>query len=324
MLADGRKRSAVLSGLQGSAAAMTFAAADVQAPLAVTLLFVLDDQDEAGYFYHDLVQLMGDERVLFFPSSFRRAVKFGQRDAANEILRTEVLSRLAQRESFIVTYPEALAERVVSKQKLDERTLEIRVGEQVDIPFVEQTLLAFGFNRTDYVYEPGQFAVRGSLVDVYSFSHELPFRIDFFGDEVDSIRTFEVDSQLSRGKRDAITLVPELSGESSGLIPVAELLPEDTVIVSNDLTFVTQRIGQIWEEGFSRQAEISLSTSQSQIGAPSLPPRGGASVSACVPEDMDAPPRGGWEGAVTRLMVLQASNRWLMTVGEARSSFIAS
>ncbi|MBQ9285838.1 MAG: transcription-repair coupling factor [Bacteroidaceae bacterium] len=299
VLAGERKRHVVLSGLQGSAAAMVFAAIDASVAgdaSPATCLFILDDQDEAGYFYHDLTQIMGEERVLFFPSSFRRAVKFGQRDAANEILRTEVMARLSTqpecrhegissaslppgdcdasssvsqsgedwgargKSSFIVTYPEALAERVISRQKLNERTLEIRVGEQVDIPFVEQTLLAFGFSRTDYVYEPGQFAVRGSLIDVYSFSNELPFRIDFFGDEVDSIRTFEVDSQLSHGKRDAITLVPELSGENSGLIPLAELLPEDTVVVSNDLTFVTQRIGQIWEEGFSKQAELSLTS----------------------------------------------------------------
>ncbi len=289
-LADGRKRSVVLRGLHGSASAMTFAAlaydqakpssgasdTDVAA-LPSLFLFILDDQDEAGYFYHDLTQVMGERRVLFFPSSYRRAVKFGQRDAASEILRTEVLSRLVSAEArqgdkdsssleerepedesslFIVTYPEALAERVVSKQQLDEQTLEIRVGERVDLTFVEQTLLAFGFHRTDYVYEPGQFAVRGSLIDVYSFSHELPYRIDFFGDEVDSIRTFEVDSQLSRDRLDNVTLVPELSAESDGLIPVSELLPADTVVVSRDLIFVAQRIGQIWEDGFSQQALI--------------------------------------------------------------------
>ena len=160
----------------------------------------------------------------------------------------------AGRGAFIVTYPEALAERVVTEKQLSERTLEIRVGEQVDSSFVAQTLLEFGFQRTDYVYEPGQFAVRGSLIDVYSFSHELPFRIDFFGDEVDSIRTFEVESQLSRDRREAVTLVPELSAEGAGLVPVADLLPAATVVVSKNLVYVAQRIGQIWEEGFSQQA----------------------------------------------------------------------
>ncbi len=286
-LTDERKRNIVLTGLQGSASAMVFAslayasskpsseACGTAAPL---FFFVLDDQDEAGYFYHDLTQVLGEQHVLFFPSSFRRAVKFGQRDAASEILRTEVLARLAHSTlsgeseasdglcaddqpatssgTFIVTYPEALAERVVSKRQLDEQTLEVRVGERVDLSFVEQTLLAFGFHRTDYVYEPGQFAVRGSLIDVYSYSHELPYRIDFFGDEVDSIRTFEVDSQLSRDRLESVTLVPELSAESSGLIPVSELLPADTVVVSRDIIYVAERIGHIWEEGFSQQALI--------------------------------------------------------------------
>ena len=277
VLADERRRRVVLSGLHGSAAAMAFAAAyqaqtDHLASSAqgatgggfAPVLFVLDDEESAGYFYHDLVQVMGEEQVLYFPSSFRRAVKFGQRDSSSEILRTEVLARFTSGRTtpYIVAYPEALAERVVSKTALDERTLEIRVGEQVDLKFIEQTLFEFGFQRTDYVYEPGQFAVRGSLIDVYSFSHELPYRIDFFGDEVDSIRTFEVESQLSRSRREAVTLVPELSGAGSTLIPVAELLPEDIIIVSSNLVYIAERIGQIWDEGFSQQAQISQAASQ--------------------------------------------------------------
>ena len=277
VLADERRRRVVLSGLHGSGAAMAFAAAyqaqtDHLASSAQSLtgggfapiLFVLDDEESAGYFYHDLVQVMGEEQVLYFPSSFRRAVKFGQRDSSSEILRTEVLARFTSGRTtpYIVAYPEALAERVVSKTALDERTLEIRVGEQVDLKFIEQTLFEFGFQRTDYVYEPGQFAVRGSLIDVYSFSHELPYRIDFFGDEVDSIRTFEVESQLSRSRREAVTLVPELSGAGSTLIPVAELLPEDIIIVSSNLVYIAERIGQIWDEGFSQQAQITQAASQ--------------------------------------------------------------
>ena len=276
VLADERRRRVVLSGLHGSAGAMVFAAAyqaqtDHLASSAqgatdsgfAPVLFVLDDEESAGYFYHDLVQVMGEEQVLYYPSSFRRAVKFGQRDSSSEILRTEVLARFTSGRTtpYIVAYPEALAERVVSKTALDERTLEIRVGEQVDLKFIEQTLFEFGFQRTDYVYEPGQFAVRGSLIDVYSFSHELPYRIDFFGDEVDSIRTFEVESQLSRSRCEAVTLVPELSGAGSTLIPVAELLPEDIIIVSSNLVYIAERIGQIWDEGFSQQAQITQTAS---------------------------------------------------------------
>ncbi len=256
-------RATSVSGLQASSAPLAFAAlhhlkgAASSGNNQVPLLFILDDQEEAGYFYHDLVQLLDEQQVLFFPSSFRRAVKFGQRDAASEILRTEVLAKVTTTGTsvpMVVSYPEAIAERVVSKKTLDDRTLQLRVGEQVDISFVEQTLLAFGFQRTDYVYEPGQFAVRGSLVDVFSFSSEYPYRIDFFGDEVDSIRTFEVESQLSRGQQEMISLVPDLSAEQTEQVPLATLLPEETVVVTKDIAFVAERIGQIWEEGFSRQA----------------------------------------------------------------------
>ena len=273
VIAKEKMRASAVSGLQASAAPLAFAAlhhsrstssAENQAPF----LFILDDEEEAGYFYHDLVQLLDEQQVLFFPSSFRRAVKFGQRDAANEILRTEVLAKLTTigaTAPMVVSYPEAIAERVVSKQTLDDRTLQLRVGEQVDITFVEQTLLEFGFQRTDYVYEPGQFAVRGSLVDVFSFSSEYPYRIDFFGDEVDSIRTFEVESQLSRGQQEMISLVPDLSEEHEERVPIATLLPEQTILVCKDITYVAERIGQIWEEGFSKQAEISLSPDPSPV-----------------------------------------------------------
>ena len=230
----------MLSGLQGSSAPLVFAALAVKAPqvLNVPYVFVLDDEEEAGYFYHDLTRLLGEQQVLFFPSSYKRAIKFGQRNPGQEILRTEVLSRFidhspltidhstseemsantkgqdsmfnVQCSMYIVTYPQALCELVVTREKLSEQTLTLGVGERVDIMFVQETLLAFGFQRTDYVYEPGQFAVRGSIIDVYSFSCELPYRIDFFGDEVDSIRTFEVHSQLSRDRQESITIVPEL------------------------------------------------------------------------------------------------------------------
>ena len=304
-LANEKKHTVSVAGLQASSAALAFASLpDMGCPL----LFILDDMEEAGYFYHDLVQILGEQQVLFFPSSDRRAVKYGQRDAANEILRTEVIARtlsplpregesLTAFEScapavtpplregsgvglFIVTYPEAIAERVVSKKTLDDRTLQLRVGEQVDLSFVEQTLLAFGFQRTDYVYEPGQFAVRGSLVDVFSFSSEYPYRIDFFGNEVDSIRTFEVESQLSRGQQEMISLVPDLSEECEERVPLATLLPENTLVITKDITFVAERIGQIWEEGFSKQAEISRSISDSPDPLPAPPCRGSVVTSA--------------------------------------------
>ena len=313
VITDDDIKQVYVAGLQASSAPLAFAACQQHGLAAVPFLFILDDQEEAGYFYHDLVQLLGEQKVLFFPSSFRRAVKFGQRDAANEILRTEVLARTlsphsrdgeratspdssapaatppseerAAAQLMVVTYPEALAELVVSKKALDDRTLQLRVGERVDISFVEQTLFEFGFQRTDYVYEPGQFAVRGSLVDVFSFSSEYPYRIDFFGDEVDSIRTFEVESQLSRGQQEFISLVPDLSNELEERVPLATLLPKGLVVVAKDLAVVAQRIGQIWDEGFSQQALIeersrATDSQTAPDSPPALPIREGANTFA--------------------------------------------
>ena len=247
-----------LAGLQGSSAALVFASLAEKAPevLNVPYLFVLDDEEEAGYFYHDLTRFLGDEQVLFFPSSYKRAIKFGQRSAGQEILRTEVLSRLSSGSLplFVVTHPQALSELVVTKQKLSEQTLSLSVGERVDIMFIQETLLSFGFNKTDYVYEPGQFAVRGSIIDVYSFSHELPYRIDFFGDEVDSIRTFEVHSQLSRDRQQSITIVPEMDGKDLSRESFLTFLPQNTLLITKDLLFLCESVEQIYNEGFSRSA----------------------------------------------------------------------
>jgi len=261
-----------ISGLQGSSAPMVFAAMASSQSIcgnANPFMFVLDDEEEAGYFYHDLTQMMGQEQVLFFPSSYKRAIKYGQRDAANEILRTEVLTKLSASQLstasqlptqdstlYIVTCPQALAELVVTQEKLSEQTLSLQTGERVDIMFVQETLMEFGFKRVDYVYEPGQFAVRGSIIDVYSYSCELPYRIDFFGDEVDSIRTFEVQSQLSRTKLQTISIVhsSQFIDHSSSLESFMSFLPKDSVLVMKDPMFVADMVEQVYQDGFSKQA----------------------------------------------------------------------
>lgn len=219
-------------------------------------VFILNDAEEAGYFYHDMVQVLGEEQVLFFPSSFRRSVKYGQRDAANEILRTEVLNRLTRGEDYpyVVTCPEAVAEKVVSRKVIDERTLVIEQGSRHDVTQLTRTLLEFGFHRQDYVYEPGQFALRGSILDVFSFSSELPYRIDFFGDEVDSIRTFEVQSQLSVERRTSISILPELNDGQDDRVTFLSFLPEETVVVMRDFAFVHDCVEETYNTGFSAQA----------------------------------------------------------------------
>ena len=220
-----------------------------------SVLFVLDDADEAGYFYHDLTQMLGQESVFFFPSSYRRAVKYGQRDAANEILRTEVLARLsAGNPIFIVSYPDALAELVVSKQHLDEKILKLSVGQQIPQVDVVHQLRDFKLQEVDYVYEPGQFAVRGSIIDVYSYSCEFPFRIDFFGDEIDTIRTFSIEDQLSKDKRKSIEVVPELATGQTVKQCFLQFLNPSALVVMKDYTYLHDCIEKIYNDGFSTQS----------------------------------------------------------------------
>ena len=227
----------------------------MKARLKRSVLFVLDDADEAGYFYHDLTQMLGQESVFFFPSSYRRAVKYGQRDAANEILRTEVLARLsAGNPIFIVSYPDALAELVVSKQHLDEKILKLSVGQQIPQVDVVHQLRDFKLQEVDYVYEPGQFAVRGSIIDVYSYSCEFPFRIDFFGDEIDTIRTFSIEDQLSRDKRESIEVVPELAAGQTVKQCFLQFLEPSALVVMKDYTYLHDCIEKIYNDGFSTQS----------------------------------------------------------------------
>ena len=243
-----------LEGLLGSSAPMLFGS--LSSKCRSPLLFILQDAEEAGYFYHDLTQLMGDRRVLFFPSSYRRAIKYAQRDAASEILRTEVMARMSSH-LYIITYPEAVAELVVSKKSLDERTLVLEKNQTIAVTDIEKTLREFGFREVDYVYEPGQFALRGSILDIYSFSCEYPYRIDFFGEDIDSIRTFEVEDQLSKEQRDKIEIVPELATVDDK-VPFLSFVPEDTVLVTKDYHYVRDAIDRTYQEGFSSQAKIEM------------------------------------------------------------------
>jgi len=261
-----------LEGLLGSSAPMLFGS--MAAKCETPLLFILQDAEEAGYFYHDLTQLLGDSGVLFFPSSYRRAIKYAQRDAASEILRTEVLARLSSLNSqpstlkpqlYIVTYPEAVAELVVSKKKLDSQTLTLEKDQTVDVTDIAKTLRAFGFREVDYVYEPGQFAMRGSILDVYSYSSEYPYRIDFFGDDIDSIRTFEVEDQLSKERRDRIEIVPELTTMEADKVPFLSFVPKNTVLAVKDFFYVRDAVDKAYQDGFSEQARVEQMTEATEM-----------------------------------------------------------
>lgn len=267
VLKDGKTRHISLNGLVASAPALFFAAFAERCPYPI--LFILEDADTAGFFHNDL-KALGIEPFLL-PSSYRRAVKYGQRDAGSEILRTETMAALSAEKTegkplYIVTEPSALAERVVSKERLNDQTIRLETGQEVEVVALEKQLRALGFQEVDYVYEPGQFAVRGSILDVYSYSSEYPFRIDFFGDEIDTLRTFEVETQLSLQKRKQVEIVPELAqADHEQLTSFLHLLPEETLIVTKDLHYVADRIGKIFDEGFSKSAQTEQMEGKSEV-----------------------------------------------------------
>lgn len=267
LLKNGKTRHISLNGLVASAPALFFAAFAERCPYPI--LFILEDADTAGYFHNDL-KALGIEPFLL-PSSYRRAVKYGQRDAGSEILRTETMTALSAEKTegkplYIVTEPSALAERVVSKERLNDQTIRLETGQEVEVVALEKQLRALGFQEVDYVYEPGQFAVRGSILDVYSYSSEYPFRIDFFGDEIDTLRTFEVETQLSLQKRKQVEIVPELAqADHEQLTSFLHLLPEETLIVTKDLHYVADRIGKIFDEGFSKSAQTEQMEGKSEV-----------------------------------------------------------
>ncbi|MFR2009702.1 MAG: transcription-repair coupling factor [Parabacteroides merdae] len=248
LLKNKTSRNIFLKGLNGSGAAMTIAS--LFSKRRGSYVCVLNDLEDAGYFYHDLVQLTGGDGIYFFPSAYRRAIKYGHVDPANEILRTEVLSTLQDPTApfIIVTYPEALAEKVISREVLKENTLKISVSERLDNMFVSDVLDEYGFEQVDYVYEPGQYAMRGSILDVFSFSYEFPYRIDFFGNEVETIRSFDVETQLSKEKLDSIYIVPEMTKGNRTNSSLLDSLPSETLLASKDMAWVKERIGSIWNE----------------------------------------------------------------------------
>lgn len=265
LLADGQASPIHADGLKGSAASVALASLTARSHVPCRpFLIALDDEEEAGYFYHDLTQMLGDGQVLFYPSTYRRAVKYAQRDSANEILRTEVLNRWAairkqplEAPLFVVSFPAALSERVAPLAAVADHTLTIEKGHTYDLTELSHRLPELGFRHKDYVYEPGEFAIRGSILDVYSYASEYPFRIDFFGDEVDSIRTFEVQTQLSKEQLAKVSIVSDVEQHAGGeLVPVCDYLPSDTVLVVKDLSLVHDDIDRIYAEGFARQAEL--------------------------------------------------------------------
>ncbi len=237
----------LLKNLAGSSAALALAA--LFRLRQGSLVLVHDDADRAAYLYHDLVHLFGKDTVLMLPASFKRSLKFGQDDAGNHILRTVVLNALQQQgKKIIVAYPESFLEKVLTRDELQRQTLALHKGEKVDTNFIVQLLVSFGFTETDYVYEPGQFARRGSLIDVYSWSNELPYRIDFFGDEIESIRSFEVETQLSKEFYDDIQIIPESRQDLSSAVPVWQYFDQDSLLCFYDYGYCISHMDACYQE----------------------------------------------------------------------------
>ena len=272
-LKDNDCRRIFLGGLPGSSPAMLFGALRKS---GVPGLIVADDMDSAGYMYHDLCQILGEESVAIFPSGYKRDIKYGQPDPPQQILRTETLDALRgadavgkkkrkskEEESgsglrYVVSYPEALAEKVADRKDFEVASLTVRRGQKLLLSELVEKLRMLGFNETEYVYEPGQFARRGSIVDVYSYSHELPYRIDFFDDEVDSMRSFEVETQLSRTRHEEVSIVAPGASESGGNgISLLEYMDASTVIYCRSVSYMLSRVKAIGEESFSRSALIA-------------------------------------------------------------------
>lgn len=270
ILNDTSLKHVYCGGLTASSASL-YASSIIGHNSEIPFVFILGDMEEAGYFYHDLMQVAGCDKILFFPSSFRRSIKYGQKDVANEVLRTEVLSRLQKNEPglCVVTYPDALAEKVVSREDLSDKTLKLHVGERVDMQFITDVLRSYNFNYVDYVYEPGQYAVRGSIIDVFSFSSEYPYRIDFFGDEVESLRAFEIETQLSREKKESIVILPDLSHSSNlgkgGMVSFLDFLHSEAVLWTKDFLWLHERIEMVHNEALTPQAIAAREAEESNV-----------------------------------------------------------
>ena len=254
-----------LKGLIGSSDAMVAAAAYTlqERPF----IFILPTHEDASYFLSDLESIL-DKQVLFFPASFRKAYEFTQTDASHVLQRAEALSALnhtSELPKMLVTYPEAIAEKVINRDDLEKNTLSITQQSKLSIDFINEFLYEYDFERVDFVYEPGQFAIRGGIVDIFSFSNDLPYRIEFFGDDIESIRTFDVDTQLSVSKIHTVTIVPNVQAKflSNNHISLLEYIDRDSVIWLKDVQFTLD----ILKDGYKKASEFWKALPEKDIQA---------------------------------------------------------
>ena len=259
------KTSCFAENLVGSS--LSFVLFDIFKRTGQTLLFVEDDKEQAAYLLNDLELLLGQEQVLFFPSSYRRPYQTEETDNANVLLRAEVLSQLQQGARVVVSYSEALFEKVLTRQQLDKNTLTLKRGEHLSLDTLNETLFEYQFQRVDFVSEPGEFSVRGGIVDVFSFSNDTPYRIEFFSDVVESIRTFDVETQLSLQQVSSVVIIPNIESKVAGeqRTSFLSLLPEETLIFVQDFELFAPK----WEKMYQK-AQEAFATLKGEIAH--LPP----------------------------------------------------
>lgn len=239
-----------VGGLVGSA--LSLVVQNVFKKVGKPLLLVLNDKEQAAYILNDLEKMIGEDDVLFYPGSYRRAYQIDETDNANVLLRAEVLNRINSRRkpAVVVTYPDALFEKVVTRKELEKNTLKIAVGDQISIDFANETLFEYHFKRVDFVTEPGEFSVRGGILDVFSFSHDQPYRIEFFGNEIDSIRVFDVETQLSKELIKKMSIIPNVEHKKleEKRQSFLQYIPKNTVIFSENLELLYGKLDSLFEK----------------------------------------------------------------------------
>ncbi len=277
-----KKKPVELRGLAGSSAAMVLAS--LASSVRKTVVVVGDSLDDAGYLFHDLSRLLGEEVVALFPSGYKRDIKYGREDPPSQIMRIEALNRLSEgsRLKVLVTYPEALAERVATRQTLSDHTLVLTTGAEIDLEQTQRWLRDNGFKEEDYVYEPGHFAVRGSILDVFGYSSEYPYRIDLFGDEIETIRPFNIETQLSESKVDSVAISANVSADDSGRgTSLIEFTGSSTLIAMRGREFTLSRIRAIASADFSSSAMIAEEGDADAMKNVVDPERFEAALAAC-------------------------------------------
>ena len=253
----GKQAVVSLKGLKGSSVAMVLGAAFSQQKRPFVI--VEKDMESAAYLYNDLQTVIGSADVEFLPSSYQRSMDHERTDSSNILLRTDVLGKVASAQSpmIVVTYPEAIMEKVVSPEKLASNTFVVSKGDTLSHDFLVELLHDYGFERVDFVYEPGQYSVRGSIIDIFSFADEMPFRLDFFGDEIDSIRTFDIESQLTKDTPNKVTIIPNIHDRTDDdvRIPLTDFFIADTAFFFNDLAMVIERINTVYSNSAERAGD---------------------------------------------------------------------